>query len=239
MSKISVNIKKYRKTHNLSQTEFAQKLHVTKQAVSKWETGRGNPDFTLIPVIAKELGLTIDEMMGENLPIKKGKRTILLIITLFVLTIIISPIIVFNFREDKQFTDFSSNIENETGLELPNYGSSVNTGINKWAQYGNALVVREMSYMLFDDNYQTTIFETSLIDDSRWVAEINEDLLAFIPLYLVDYADKGDYFIIYNKDLETFNDSDIEAGSYEYMFIVYQNEVNRFLVFEYLHIIEE
>ena len=58
-----------RKEKGWSQTELAERLGVTNKAVSRWETGRGYPDVELLPLLAKELGVTISELLdGERTP---------------------------------------------------------------------------------------------------------------------------------------------------------------------------
>ena len=58
-----------RKEKGWSQTELAERLGVTNKAVSRWETGRGYPDVELLPLLAKELGVTISELLdGERAP---------------------------------------------------------------------------------------------------------------------------------------------------------------------------
>ncbi len=58
-----------RKEKGWSQTELAERLGVTNKAVSRWETGRGYPDVELLPLIAKELDITISELLeGERNP---------------------------------------------------------------------------------------------------------------------------------------------------------------------------
>jgi len=58
-----------RKEKGWSQTELAERLGVTNKAVSRWETGRGYPDVELLPLIARELGITISELLeGEREP---------------------------------------------------------------------------------------------------------------------------------------------------------------------------
>ncbi len=58
-----------RKEKGWSQTELAERLGVTNKAVSRWETGRGYPDVELLPLLAKELGITISELLeGERTP---------------------------------------------------------------------------------------------------------------------------------------------------------------------------
>lgn len=52
-----------RKEKGWSQTELAERLGVTNKAVSRWETGRGYPDVELLPLLAKELGVTISELL--------------------------------------------------------------------------------------------------------------------------------------------------------------------------------
>jgi len=64
--KIGNFICELRKSRGLSQTELGSKLNVTNKAVSRWETGRGLPDSSLLLPLAKELGVTVDEILrGE------------------------------------------------------------------------------------------------------------------------------------------------------------------------------
>lgn len=48
MSSIGKNIKSIRKRNNMSQEDLSNKLFVTRQAVSNWETGKSNPDIETI-----------------------------------------------------------------------------------------------------------------------------------------------------------------------------------------------
>ncbi|MGD9909433.1 MAG: helix-turn-helix domain-containing protein [Candidatus Izemoplasmatales bacterium] len=57
-----------RKTLKLTQQQLADQLFVTVQAVSKWETGAGNPDIHILPQIAKELDVSIPWLLGEDEP---------------------------------------------------------------------------------------------------------------------------------------------------------------------------
>lgn len=65
---ISEIIVKYRKELGLTQEGLAQRLGVTNQAVSKWESGQSCPDITLLPVIADLFGITLDELFGREAP---------------------------------------------------------------------------------------------------------------------------------------------------------------------------
>ena len=61
---LAQNLKKYRKQNGLTQEEFAQKLGVTFQAVSKWENGKTSPDVLLLPTIADIFACSIDELFS-------------------------------------------------------------------------------------------------------------------------------------------------------------------------------
>ena len=58
------NLKKYRKNRGLTQSDLAQQLFVTTQAVSKWERGESEPAVHLICDMARILGVTTDALLG-------------------------------------------------------------------------------------------------------------------------------------------------------------------------------
>ena len=53
-----------RKALGLTQKELAEQLLVSDKAVSKWETGAGYPEVTLLPLLAQALGITVDELLA-------------------------------------------------------------------------------------------------------------------------------------------------------------------------------
>ena len=53
-----------RRELNMTQEQLATLLHISPQAVSKWESGVGLPDLTLLPRISKALSLTPNDLMG-------------------------------------------------------------------------------------------------------------------------------------------------------------------------------
>lgn len=67
------NIKKMRKTKNITQEVLAEYLGVTFQSVSNWERGESYPDITMLPDIARFFNTTIDDLMGMNENIKQQK----------------------------------------------------------------------------------------------------------------------------------------------------------------------
>lgn len=64
--KVGKLIAKLRENKGLSQSELGNLLGVTNKAVSRWETGRGYPDTSLLLQLSKVLDITVDELLkGE------------------------------------------------------------------------------------------------------------------------------------------------------------------------------
>ena len=67
LNKISNFIKNKRKELGITQEELAEKLCVTEKAISRWETGRGTPDISLLLPLSKELNIDVSELLnGED-----------------------------------------------------------------------------------------------------------------------------------------------------------------------------
>ena len=67
LNKISNFIKLKRKELGITQEELANKLFITEKAISRWETGRGTPDISLLIPLAKELKIDVSELLnGEE-----------------------------------------------------------------------------------------------------------------------------------------------------------------------------
>lgn len=65
----------FRKKYHLSQEELAEKIGVSRQAVSKWERAEASPDTDNLILLAKVYGVTLDELLtGETEPIKQGRE---------------------------------------------------------------------------------------------------------------------------------------------------------------------
>ena len=68
-----------RNEKKLTQSELAEKLNVSTQAVSKWETGVGFPDIQTIPQISHILDTTTDYLLGctsKQQKISKGWKIV-------------------------------------------------------------------------------------------------------------------------------------------------------------------
>ena len=56
----------YRKKNGLSQEELAEKIGVSRQAVSKWETGDALPEITKLKALADTFNVTVDFLLDEE-----------------------------------------------------------------------------------------------------------------------------------------------------------------------------
>ncbi|MCQ2485158.1 MAG: helix-turn-helix domain-containing protein [Clostridia bacterium] len=59
-------IKKLREEKNMTQAVLAEKLNISDKTISKWETGKGYPDITLLEPLAESLGVSVVELLSGN-----------------------------------------------------------------------------------------------------------------------------------------------------------------------------
>ena len=79
---LGARIAELRKAKEMTQEEISEKLGVSPQAVSKWENDVSCPDIMILPVLAKILGVSSDELLTgereeekrETLYIKESER---------------------------------------------------------------------------------------------------------------------------------------------------------------------
>ena len=57
-------IKQLRESRNMTQTDLAEQLGVSNKTISKWETGKGLPDISLLQPLAQALGISVIELMN-------------------------------------------------------------------------------------------------------------------------------------------------------------------------------
>ena len=57
---------KHRKSNGWSQEDFAEKLNVSRQAISRWENGTALPDAQNVLQISKLFGVTTDYLLNDD-----------------------------------------------------------------------------------------------------------------------------------------------------------------------------
>lgn len=100
--KIGKYIKFLRERNNLTQEELAKKVPVTREAVSKWETGRRIPDIETLIILSKIFNLSIESLLSgeesnnavvnlykDNIKLHKKVGILLLVTILIIITFLI------------------------------------------------------------------------------------------------------------------------------------------------------
>lgn len=59
-------LQELRKKNNLTQEELAEKLYVSRTAISKWESGRGYPGIESLKAISKFFSVSLDELLSSE-----------------------------------------------------------------------------------------------------------------------------------------------------------------------------
>ena len=75
MEQIKNKIKELRISKKLTQQQLADKLHVTKQAISKWEKGKSIPDITSVELLSSFFGVSVDYLVNDGAEIKHETTT--------------------------------------------------------------------------------------------------------------------------------------------------------------------
>ena len=58
-------LKKIREENNLTQEQFAERVLVTRQAVSRWETGETQPNTETLKILSREFNVSINTLLGS------------------------------------------------------------------------------------------------------------------------------------------------------------------------------
>ncbi len=73
-NKFADNLKKIRKEHNISQEDLAESLGVSRQAISKWESGVAYPEMDKIISLCDKFNLNIDDLLHRDVKEVKGEE---------------------------------------------------------------------------------------------------------------------------------------------------------------------
>lgn len=67
-------LKQIRKEEGLSQEQLAEKIGVSRQAITKWETGKGLPDVENMIILAEIFKITLDELVSQAKPAQQKEQ---------------------------------------------------------------------------------------------------------------------------------------------------------------------
>lgn len=79
----SEKLKEIRKNEGLSQEQLAEKIGVSRQAITKWETGKGLPDIENMVIIAEIFKTTLDELLRDSAVRQEAKEPVFVSETLY------------------------------------------------------------------------------------------------------------------------------------------------------------
>ncbi len=68
-------IKKYRSNMGISQEELAEKVYVSRQTISNWETGKNYPDIHSVLLLSSVFNVSLDQLIKGDVEIMKKKRS--------------------------------------------------------------------------------------------------------------------------------------------------------------------
>lgn len=92
MESIGSIIRKHRMERGLTQEELGAKVFVSKQAVSKWETGKTLPDIEMVRQLCEILKINHDEILGSSMDETKKSRKWLRIVAVIAVISILSAL---------------------------------------------------------------------------------------------------------------------------------------------------
>lgn len=67
-------LKQIRMNQGLSQEQLAEKIGVSRQAITKWETNRGLPDVENMVILAEIFKITLDELILQEKQTQEAKK---------------------------------------------------------------------------------------------------------------------------------------------------------------------
>ena len=70
---VGAQIKKYRSNMGISQEELAEKVYVSRQTVSNWETGKNYPDIHSVLLLSSVFNVSLDQLIKGDVEIMKNE----------------------------------------------------------------------------------------------------------------------------------------------------------------------
>jgi transcriptional regulator with XRE-family HTH domain len=150
--KVGKYIYNLRKKNHLSQSEFAERLNVTSQAVSKWENGRGIPDIELLKKISEEFNVNIESILnGKTIKKVEHKRNYLL----GILILIVAGLIVYSLNKKSNF-EFANIKSENSSFDIK--------GVAAYSSEKNAIYISNIDYKNVDSSKNYVVMECALYE---------------------------------------------------------------------------
>lgn len=122
MKQIGNIIREYRVAQNLTQEELGKELHVTKQAVSKWETGRTLPDVEtlrhLSDVLSIDLSVLLDGSLKGTAKSNRRKNSLIVALSGLLLVLITGLAVVWIQDARPKYVTYDPNVPNPAAINV-------------------------------------------------------------------------------------------------------------------------
>ena len=184
-------IKELRTAKKLTQLELAEKIGVTDRAISKWENGRGLPDISLLVPLAKELNVSVLELLnGKRISdndkavidiiqkkesiIKRWKNLFLILINIILVCMIM--VLIYGYFVPKKYEN--SKTQHAIGILSDSMSPLLNAG--DYIVYDNANInsIKENDFIVFTyafDNRPNELSDDKLVTVHRVVKIIDDN----------------------------------------------------------------
>lgn len=203
------NIRKYRKINNLSQDELAEKLEVTRQSISLWETGQTQPSLDSIIALSKLFNVSTDELLKEDepgtsysnvsgsghmnsKPPKRKKPLLLLIIGLILIIALLITVIVFiGNNSNSNNPDISSDTQSVSSFISSNESKNVTS--------------QHTSSKTSSKNSQSTVTSEAKTSTSEAVkTETKKDLFGYLKNFVIQKGTINGDYCYYSKPADNY-----------------------------------
>ena len=67
--RIAANVAHYRRLHNMTQSDLAERISYSDKSVSKWERAEGVPDIYVLTLLAQLFSVSVNDLVSDNAPI--------------------------------------------------------------------------------------------------------------------------------------------------------------------------
>lgn len=192
---LSQNIKKYRKENNMSQDELAEKIGVSRQSISLWETDQTQPTIDNVIALSKIFNVSSDILLSEGVadnnsqqkqnPDKPQKQShiITIIVILFILAMMVAGAI----------------------LVIPKIK---NGNSNKTVSYNNISVSENLPY--------SQVSNTSKVSSKSNANKTKFDLFSYCKDFAINKGTLNGDFTFYQQDAKKYGGYDNEYFSISY-----------------------
>lgn len=194
--KIGNFIKNIRIKNNLTQDEFARSLHVTPQAVSKWERGLCIPDISVLKDISEKYNVDIDEIINGKR--KKKNNYIIVAVIIFLVVLGISLFLIFRNKGDEyKFRDVTSMCDEYKIAGIAAYDANKSSiYISKIEYCGNEELKEKFSTI------SCSLYET-FNDTTKKISSCEEKQNITLNDYLKTISIKVDNYTTVCRDFDT------------------------------------